>query len=310
MQGFEGDYAPLTLLEQLTSSKSMNKLSVEKRAAVVRALAEGNSIRATARLTGTAKATVLKLLVELGEFCSIYQHYAHRNLSCKRIEADEIWAYVGAKQKNATKDGQGDLWTYTAISADSKLMVSWLVGARNHRNTYDFMADVALRLANRVQLTTDGLSWYVAAVEAAFGWNGVDFAQIIKTYGIPLEETERQRRYSPAVCTGAIKTPVMGDPDMKKVSTSYVERSNLSMRMGKRRFTRLTNGFSKKAENHAHAVSLYFIHYNYCRPHLTLTKAAKGIKTTPAMAAHLTDHVWPVEEILEKMRPEYLLQSN
>lgn len=298
------------MLEHMTSLLRMNKLSDSRRAAIIRALVEGNSVRATARLTGTAKATVLKLLVEIGEFCSIYQDHALQNLNCQRVEADEIWAYVGAKQKNATKAGQGDLWTYTAICADSKLVVSWLVGERNHRNTFDFMADVASRLANRVQLTTDGLSWYIAAVEAAFGWNGVDFAQIIKTYGIPLDETERQRRYSPAVCTGAVKTPIMGDPDMEKVSTSYVERSNLSMRMGMRRFTRLTNGFSKKAENHAHAVSLNFMFYNYCRPHLTLTKAKKGIKTTPAMAAGITDHVWKVEEILEKMRPDYLLQSN
>src|SRR5215211_3849158 len=176
-------------------------------------------------------------------------------------------------------------------------MISWLVGARNHANTYAFMADVADRLGNRVQLTTDGLGWYVAAVENAFGWNGVDFAQLIKTYGLPTDELERQRRYSPAECMGAIKTPIMGKPDMEKVSTSYVERSNLSMRMGMRRFTRLTNAFSKKAENHAHAVSLNFMYYNFCRAHQTLTKAAKGIKTTPAMAAGLTSHVWTIEEI-------------
>lgn len=290
----------------------MNTLTTEKRAAIIRALVEGNSIRATARLTGTAKATVLKLLVEVGEFCSVYQDHAHRNLKCERVEADEIWSFVGAKQKNATKAGQGDLWTYTAICSESKLMVSWLVGARDHTNTYAFMKDVAFRLANRVQLTTDGLSWYVAAVEAAFGWNGVDFAQLIKSYGTPLDESLRdaQRRYSPAVCTGAIRTPVMGNPDMDKVSTSYVERQNLNMRMQMRRFTRLTNGFSKKAENHAHAVSLFFMFYNYCRPHQTLTKAANGVKTTPAMAAGLTDHLWSVEKILESMDPKKLLHSN
>lgn len=290
----------------------MNRLGLTKRAGIVRALVEGNSIRATARLTGTSKATVLKLLVEVGEFCSIYQDHAHQNLRCKRIEADEIWSFVGAKQKNATKDGQGDLWTYTAICSESKLMGSWLVGARDHHNNYAFMKDVAFRLANRVQLTTDGLSWYVAAVEAAFGWNGVDFAQLIKTYGTPLDESARdaQRRYSPAVCTWAIRTPVMGNPDMDKVSTSYVERQNLNMRIQMRRFTRLTNGFSKKAENHAHAVSLYFMFYNYCRPHQTLTAKANGIKTTPAMAAGLTDHVWSVEKILESMDPKKLLHSN
>lgn len=285
----------------------MNKLTDSRRASIIRALVEGNSVRATARLTGTSKATVLKLLVELGEFCSIYQDHTLRNLNCKRIEADEIWSFVGAKAKNATKDGQGDLWTYTAICADSKLMVSWRVGSRNHVNTQAFMQDVADRLANRVQLTTDGLRWYLSAVENAFGWNGVDFAQIVKTYGMPMDELERQRRYSPMVCTGAIKLHVMGNPDMDLVSTSYVERSNLSMRMQMRRFTRLTNGFSKKAENHAHAVSLNFMFYNYCRPHQTLTKAAKGIKTTPAMAAGIADHVWTVEEILGIMAPDRIL---
>ena len=285
----------------------MNRLTDARRAASIRALCEGNSVRATGRLTGTAKATVLKLLVEVGEFCSIYQDHALRNLRTTRVEADEIWAFVGAKAKNATKDTQGDIWTYTALDADSKLMISWLVGPRNSGSTQAFMADVAERLGNRVQLTTDGLSWYVAAVEKAFGWNGVDFAQIIKTYGMPQDETERARRYSPMVCTGAVKTPVMGNPAMENVSTSYVERSNLSIRMGNRRFTRLTNAFSKKAENHAHAVSLFFMHYNFCKPHTTLTKAAGGIKTTPAMASGLTDHVWPVEEILEKMSPTYLL---
>lgn len=288
----------------------MNRLSSERRAAVVRALAEGNSIRATARLTDTSKATVLKLLVELGEFCSIYQHHAHRMLSAKRVEADEIWAFVGAKRRNAKQHGHGDIWTYTAIDSDSKLMISWLVGERNGENTYAFMKDVAFRLANRVQLTTDGLRWYEGAVEEAFGWNGVDFAQLIKTYASPPGgQAGASTRYSPGICIGTEKTRVMGEPDPKLVSTSFVERSNLTLRMQQRRFTRLTNAFSKKAENHAHAVSLYFMYYNYCRPHQTLTKAANGIKTTPAMAAHLTDHVWTVEEILEKMTPEYLLQS-
>lgn len=287
----------------------MNKLPLAKRAAIVRTLVEGNSVRSTARMTSTSKATVLKLLVEVGEFCSLYQDHVLRNLPCQRVEADEIWAYVGAKEKNATKDGQGDLWTYTAMCADSKLMVSWLVGRRNHENTQAFMADVASRLANRVQLTTDGLKWYLSAVENAFGWNGTDYAQLVKTYGLPLDENAQQRRYSPMECTGAINTPVMGKPDMENVSTSYVERSNLTMRMSMRRFTRLTNGFSKKAENHAHAVSLNFMWYNFCRSHATLTKAAKGIKTSPAMACGLTDHVWSAEELLDLMNPARLLQS-
>ncbi len=293
----------------------MNKLTDARRAAIVRALCEGNSVRATARLTDSAKATVLKLLVELGEFCSIYQDHAIRNLSTTRIEADEIWAFVGAKQKNATKEGQGDIWTYTAIDADSKLMLSWLVGPRNHESTFTFMADVAGRLAKRahkgpkVQLTTDGLPWYVAAVEAAFGYQGVDFVQIIKTYGLPTDE-KGSRRYSPMVCTGVEKVSVFGNPDMDLVSTSYVERANLSIRMGNRRFTRLTNGFSKKAENHAHAFSLFAMHYNYCRPHQTLTKNANGVKTTPAMASGLTDRVWTIQDVLDRMRPDRLLQSN
>ena len=261
----------------------MNKLNISRRAAIVRALCEGNSVRAPALLTATAKATVLKLLVEMGEFCSIYQDHAVRSLNTTRIEADEIWSFVGAKQKHATKDGQGDLCTYTAIDADSKLMISWLVGPRNHDSTFAFMADVPGRLAKRehkgpkVQLTTDGLSWYVAAVEAAFGYQGVDFAQIIRTDGVPTDE-KGSRRYSPMVCTGVEKVPVFGAPDMDLVSTSYVERANLSIRMGNRRFTRLTNGFSKKAENHARAFSLFAMHYNYCRPHMTLTKAANGVK--------------------------------
>lgn len=283
----------------------MNRASLEKRAAIVRALTEGNSVRATSRLTGAAKATVLKLLVELGEFCSIYQDHALRGLNCQRVEADEIWSFVGAKARNATKAGQGDIWTYTAICADSKLMVSWLVGSRTPETAQAFMQDVAARLANRVQLTTDGHHMYFTAVEKAFGWNGADYAMLVKTYGT--NEAEGTRRYSPAICTGATKQWVMGAPVTENVSTSYVERSNLSMRMGMRRFTRLTNAFSKKAENHAHAVSLYFMHYNFCKAHGTLTKAAGGVKQTPAMAAGLTDHVWTVEEILEKMSPEFLL---
>lgn len=286
----------------------MNKLTDSRRASIIRSLVEGNSVRATARLTGTAKATILKLLVELGEFCSIYQYHALRDLSCTRVECDEIWAYSGAKKKNATKPGQGDLWTFVGICADSKLIFSWLVGQRDGPTCQSFVKDVASRLANRVQITTDGFPSYITAVENAFGWAGADFAQLVKTYANS-EQVEGHRRYSPAVCTGAIKTPIMGHPDMDLVSTSYVERANLTMRMQMRRFTRLTNAFSKKAENHAHAVSLNFMHYNYCRPHQTLTKTAKGIKTTPAMASGLTDHVWAVEEILDLMRPDYLLQS-
>lgn len=284
----------------------MNKLSLSRRAAVVRGLADGASVRAVARMTGTDKDTVLRILVEVGEFCSTYQNIVLRNLPCTRVEADEIWEFCGAKVKNATKAGQGDLWTYTAICADTKLLFSWMVGTRSHITTEAFMVDVASRLKNRVQLTTDGLSWYVAAVEKAFGWNGCDFAQLVKQYGtVPGE----QGRGTSSICIGAEKVVVMGNPDMEKVSTSYVERSNLQLRMNQRRFTRLTNAFSKKAENHAHAVSLAFMVYNFCRAHGTLTKARKGYKTTPAMAAGLTHRVWTVEDILGRMEPTYAIAA-
>ncbi|HEX3869954.1 MAG TPA: IS1 family transposase, partial [Pirellulales bacterium] len=223
----------------------MNKIDDARRAAIVRCLCEGNSIRATVRLTGAAKATVTKLLVELGEFCSTYQFYKLTKLQTTRIEVDEIWAFVGAKARNAKREGDGDIWTFTAIDADSKLMVSWLVGQRTMRDANDFMVDVESRLSYRVQISTDGHNMYRGAVEFAFKWNGADYAQIIKQYGQPAD-VDAARRYSPAVCTGIQKEWVMGNPDMSTVSTSYVERANLSIRMQQRRFTRLTNAFSKK----------------------------------------------------------------
>lgn len=297
------------MLDRLTRLFVMNKLTEAKRAAILKALIEGNSVRSTARLTGTAKASVLNLLIEAGQFCSMYQDHVLRNLTCSRIEADEIWAFVGAKEKHARQAGQGDLWTFTAIDPDSKLMVSWLIGPRTPEAATDFMVDLESRLANRIQLTTDGHLMYVPAVEKAFGYNQVDFAMLAKRYG-PVREDGPGRRYSPMVCTGAVKERVMGNPDMSQVSTSIVERQNLSMRMGMRRFTRLTNAFSKKAANHAYAVSLYFMAYNFVKPHGTLTKAHQmRYPTTPAMAAGVTDHVWTVEEILSAMDPKTLLQS-
>jgi len=287
----------------------MNKLSVDHRAAVLSALVEGSSIRATSRMTGASKGAILRLLVEVGEFCAVYQDHTLRDLPCRRVEADEIWSFCYAKERNvspAAPDGTGDLWTYTALCADTKLAVSWLVGERTHENAHVFMADVAARLANRVQLTTDGQSMYLSAVETAFGWNGVDYARLVKTYG-RADPVGPRRKYSPAACIGISKEWVMGKPIEKLVSTSYVERANLTMRMGMRRFTRLTNAFSKKAENHAHAVALHFFHYNYCRPHTTLTRKADGVKTTPAMAAGVADHVWTLSEMLERMDPDYLL---
>jgi IS1 family transposase len=276
----------------------MNRLPLPKQAAILKALTEGVPVRATARMTGTSKTTILKLLVEVGEFCAVFQDHALRNLPCKRIQADELWAFVGAKARNAKTPGYGDVWTFVAMCADTKMNVSWLVGHRTTEHAEFFMRDVASRLANRVQLTTDGHGMYLTAVEAAFGWNGVDFAQLVKRYG-PAPEAER--RYSPPVCLGCTKTWVMGNPEPDHVSTSYVERVNLNVRMQSRRFTRLTNGFSKKVLNHAAAVALHFFVANFCRSHMTLTKEAGGIHTSPAMAAKLTDHVWTIEDMLGMM---------
>lgn len=282
----------------------MNRLDTGTRTRIVAALVEGNSIRATARLTGTAKGTILKLLPEIGAACLAYQQEAFVNLPCKTVQCDEIWSFVSAKEKNVPRQergqGRGDAWTWTAICADTKLVPSWYVGSRDAVAAYCFMEDLASRLANRIQLTTDGLRTYLTAVEGAFGWHGVDYAMLVKIYGQPQDGTVR---YSPPKLLSTEKTWVMGDPDEAKVSTSYVERCNLTMRMGMRRFTRLTNAFSKKLENHQHAVSLHFMHYNYCRPHTTLTKANRGIHKTPAMAAGLTDHVWKIEEIVALLTP-------
>lgn len=287
----------------------MNRLSDERRAAIIAALCEGNSIRATARLTGANKETVMKLLVEAGEFASAYQDIAHRNLMTARVEADEIWAFVGAKQRRAVRPGDGDIWTFTAIDADTKLIMSWLVGPRNQENFDAFMVDLRSRLSRRIQLTTDGHGSYLTAVRRAFKVGEIDYAMLVKQYGQAETGVDASRRYSPPVCTGAEKIRLIGRPDPDLVSTSYIERSNLTLRMQSRRYTRLTNAFSKKAENHAHAASLFFLYYNYCRPHQTLTKAAQGMKTTPAMASGLTDKVWTVKDIVALMDPTTLLQS-
>ena len=286
----------------------MNRLSDERRAAIINALCEGNSIRATDRLTSSNKDTVMKLLVEAGEFASVYQDMTHRNLKTERVEADEIWAFVGAKQRRAVRPGDGDIWTFTAMDSDSKLILSWLVGPRMQENFNAFMKDVRSRLSRRIQLTTDGHGAYLTAVREAFKIGEVDYAQLVKQYGQVEQGLGASRRYSPPVCTGAMKVRCIGRPYPDLVSTSYIERSNLTLRMQSRRFTRLTNAFSKKAENHAHAVSLFFLHYNYCRPHQTLTKAANSVKTTPAMAAGLTDRVWTGKDIMALMDPQTLLQ--
>jgi len=279
---------------------SMNRLSTEGRARIVGCLVEGMSIRATVRTTDAAKNTVTKLLVDLGAACANYQDVTLTNLPSVRVECDEIWSYCYAKQKNVPDEhrdtfGYGDVWTWTAICADTKLVPSWLVGERTTADAYVFMNDLKGRLRNRVQLTTDGHKPYLYAVDATFGAD-IDYAMLHKIYGAATGAGD-ERRYSPAVCTGIDKKVITGNPAPAKISTSYVERQNLTMRMGMRRFTRLTNGFSKKVENLAHAVSLHYMHYNFARPHKTLTKARNGYPTTPAMAAGVADHVWTLTEI-------------
>ena len=283
----------------------MNQLSVERRAQIIRCLVDGNSVRATSRLTGASRTTVLSLLVDLGELCRTYQDHVLRNLSCKRIQCDEIWSFCGAKDKQvkAGAKGEGDVWTWTAMDADSKLMLSWLVGTRRKGAAIRFLKDLHGRLAHRVQLTTDGHTAYLDAVDRIFGID-VDYAMLVKVYA----SVPSSGRYSPPICVGAEKIPQWGNPDPDHVSTSYVERQNLTMRMQMRRFTRLTNAFSKKLENHAYAVDIHFMHYNFCRPHMTLTKShPHRYPTTPAMAAGVTDHVWSLEEVCVMLDPTRLI---
>jgi len=279
----------------------MNVLPKEKQVAIVKALTEGASIRAAARIVGVSKTTILRLLVEIGELCLVYQDHKLRNLPCTRIQADEIWAFVGAKKRKAKRLGDGDVWTFTALCPDTKLMVSWLVGDRSMENVHAFIRDLSERLTNRVQITTDGNWAYFRAIKGAFGRDGVDYSQLMKHYESP---KGAEGRYSPGLCIGVERKTILGNPDPKHVSTSHVERQNLSMRMGMRRFTRLTNAFSKKLENHAYAVALHFMVYNFCRPHGTLTKKANGIHTTPAMAAGVTDRVWTIDEFVDFLNPE------
>jgi len=274
----------------------MNKLSIERKAQVIRTLAEGNSIRATCRITNTAKGTVIRLLRDIGKACAEYQDKHSRNLSCRRIECDEIWSFCYAKAKNVPRDkqgqfGYGDVWTFVAIDADTKLVVSWLAGLRNPECAIEFFRDIKERLTNRVQLTTDGHRMYYEAVSNVFG-DDVDYAMLVKYYGV---DQDKFGHYSPPKCTSTLAKRVNGSPDMKRVSTSYVERQNLTMRMSMRRFTRLTNAFSKKLENLEYAIALHFMYYNFARPHKTLTNP---YPKTPAMVAGLTDHIWTVEEIV------------
>lgn len=269
----------------------MNRLSTEKRVRVVAALVEGTSINSIVRMTGVAKHTILNLLEDLGCACAAYHHRNVRGIRVRRLQCDEIWQFVGAKNKNATPEqkaaGWGDAWTWVGLDADTKLCVSYLVGGRDTGWATDFMLDCAYRIVSRPQITTDAHKPYLKAVEEAFGGDA-DYAQLHKVYGA---SNEPEHRYSPATCIGCDMKTVSGVPDPDHVSTSFVERQNLTMRMSMRRFTRLTNGFSKKIENHGHAVALHFMHYNFCRVHKTL-------RVTPAMEAGLTDHVWTPEELV------------
>jgi IS1 family transposase len=270
-----------------------NIISTAKKVAVISALVEGCSIRSASRMTGVSKGAVLRLLVSVGNACQAYQDATIRNVPAKRIQVDEIWSFCYAKQKNVTLEMAeervaGDVWTFTAIDADTKLVISWLVGRRDAGCAAEFLQDVAGRLKNRIQLTTDGHKMYLTAVPDAFG-SSIDYAQLVKVYGN--DPAEGQTRYSPAQCLGTQRIEVIGDPDKEHISTSYVERQNLNMRMNMRRFTRLTNAFSKKIENHVAMIALFHMHYNFARVHQTL-------RVTPAMEAGISSHVWSIHEIV------------
>jgi IS1 family transposase len=273
--------------------QTMNRLPLAKRAQIIGMLVEGTSLRATSRLADVSINTVTKLLLDVAEGCERYQDATLRDIKAKRVQCDEVWAFVYAKAKNVPESmagawGIGDVWTWTALDADSKLLISWAGGRRDAATGHAFMRDVASRLGHRVQLTSDGLKVYLEAIEGAFGAD-VDYAMLIKMYEGDSGKNP-ESRYSPGQCTGAHTQRITGNPDMAQVSTSYVERANLTMRMSMRRFTRLTNGFSKKVENHKAAVALYSMFYNFGRIHKTL-------RVTPAMEAGKADHVWSLEEI-------------
>ena len=285
------------MLERSSIVGSMNKLNTQKRAQIIKALVEGNSIRATCRMTDTSKGAVLKLVPEIGKACAEYQDKVLRNLPCKRLQCDEIWGFCYGKEKNIPpklkgKFGFGDVWTWIAIDADTKLIPSWVVGDRSADTATIFIRDLASRLANRVQLTTDGWKPYLVAVADGFDGVPLDYAMLTKLYNDPPAGNEK--RYSPGECCGTRKDEIRGDPDPKHISTSFVERQNLTMRMSMRRFTRLTNGFSKKVENLRHAVALHYMYYNFCRVHQTL-------RVTPAMEAGVSNHIWTAEEVVALM---------
>ncbi len=272
----------------------MNQLNTAKRVAILSALVEGNSLRSTQRMTGVSINTVTKLLVDVGKACDRYQDETMRGLDCRRIQCDEIWTFCYAKEKNVPEGkkgilGYGDVWTWAALDADTKLVPIWYIGHRDAEHAWLLMRDLAPRLNHRIQLTTDGLAAYRDAVALAFpGRNAIDYAMLVKQYGT---EEVGAGRYSPPICIGAKKKTIQGNPDPDHISTSYVERQNLTMRMRMRRFTRLTNGFSKKLENLGHSIALHFMHYNFVRRHQTL-------HITPAMAAGVTDRLWSLEDVI------------
>lgn len=292
LQNIRAQIKSFTMPTRASIRANMNKLSEQERVQVVKALVEGNSLRVTARMTGIARMTVEKLLRELSAACTEYQDKTLRNLACRRIQCNEIWSFVYAKQKNVPEEkqgqfGYGDVWAWVAIDADTKLTVSWLVGDRSAKSAFALMDDLASRLSHRIQLTTDGHRVYLDAVESAFG-SGIDYSRLVKLYGA---DRDKDATYSPAESIGCRAVPVIGNPDPKHNSTSYVERQNLTMRMSMRRFTRLTNAFSKKVENHAQAITLHFMYYNFVHIHQTL-------RVTPAMAAGISDKVWEVEDLV------------
>jgi IS1 family transposase len=273
----------------------MNILPLEKRVNIISALVEGNSLRSTSRMVGVSINTVTKLLVDVGRACSVYQDRVMRNLTCQRLQIDEIWSFCYCKEKNVPDDRRddmsiGDVWTFAAIDADTKLVPHWLHGQRSYCDAKSFVDSVAARLLNRVQITTDGHKMYLDAMDHGFGGD-VDYAMLIKHFGGEGSNHKPETRYSPGECCGTEKRVISGEPDEKHISTSYIERQNLTMRMKMRRFTRLTNGFSKKLENLMHAVALHYMHYNFVRRHQT-------IRMPPALKAHVTDHVWTLEEVV------------
>lgn len=277
----------------------MNKLTPAKRIQVIAALVEGNSIRATVRMTGASKNAIQRLLAAIGPACEAYQNHALRNLPCRKIQCDEIWSFCYAKDKNLPQEKQGkfgfgSVWTWTALCADTKLIATWKIGTRGAATAYALMHDLAGRLNHRIQLTTDGHRVYADAVESAFG-SEIDYAMLVKIYGA--DRVESEARYSPADYVSCRTIPMSGNPKAKDISTSYVERQNLTMRMQMRRFTRLTNAFSKKIDNLGYAVALHFMHYNFCRVH-------QSLRVTPAMEAGVADHVWSIQEIIELLNSD------